>query len=147
MKILIGVDESPCSDEAVDYVRRMPWQAGTEILVMSVAQNPMLVGVEPYASSVYGPEMLEAEIEKHRKIVARAEEKLRDTGAGVTGRVDSGDARIELIDTAAREKSDLIVVGSHGRSGLSKLLMGSVASHIVTHAPCSVLVVKKPTPR
>lgn len=147
MKILIGVDESPCSDEAVDYVRRMPWPAGTEILVMSVAQNPMLVGVEPYASSVYGPEMLEAEIEKHGKIVARAEASLRDTGAVVKSRVDSGDARIELIDAAAREKSDLIVVGSHGRTGLSKLLMGSVASHVMTHAPCSVLVVKKPVPK
>ncbi len=47
-----------------------------------------------------------------------------------------------LLDEAARRRVDLIVVGSHGRTGLTKLMMGSVASHIVTHAPCSVLVVK-----
>jgi hypothetical protein len=46
---------------------------------------------------------------------------------------------------ARAERSDLVVVGSHGRSGLSRLLIGSVASHVVIHAPCSVLVVKTAT--
>ena len=53
-----------------------------------------------------------------------------------------GDPREALIEMARREGADLIVVGSHGRSGLTKLLMGSVASHVVTHAPCDVLVVR-----
>ena len=47
-----------------------------------------------------------------------------------------------ILEIAHAEHADLIVVGSHGRTGLPKLIMGSVASHIVTHAPCSVLVVK-----
>jgi len=55
-----------------------------------------------------------------------------------------GDPRSALVDEARQEHADLIVVGSHGRSGLSKLLLGSVASHVVAHAPCSVLVVKAP---
>ena len=42
--------------------------------------------------------------------------------------------------------ADLVVVGSHGRTGLGKLLMGSVASHVVSHAPCTVMVVKAKKP-
>jgi nucleotide-binding universal stress UspA family protein len=58
--------------------------------------------------------------------------------------VELGDPRSVLIEAARREKSDLLVIGSHGRSGMAKLLLGSVASHVVGHAPCSVLVVKRP---
>ena len=45
-------------------------------------------------------------------------------------------------DVARSEHADLVVVGSHGHTGIAKVLLGSVASHIVSHAPCSVLVVK-----
>jgi len=53
-----------------------------------------------------------------------------------------GDPREALVLAAESDQADLVVVGSHGRSGLTKLLLGSVASHVVTHAPCNVLVVK-----
>jgi universal stress protein A len=55
-----------------------------------------------------------------------------------------GDPRDALVETARQDRVDLIIVGSHGRTGLSKLLLGSVASHVVSHAPCNVLVVKLP---
>jgi len=55
----------------------------------------------------------------------------------------AGDPRQTLLDVAQSERADLIVVGSHGRSGLAKMMLGSVSSHVVTHAPCSVLVVKQ----
>ena len=59
-------------------------------------------------------------------------------------RVAAGDARDALTREALAQRVDLMVMGSHGRSGLAKLMLGSVSSHIVTHAPCSVLVVKNP---
>ena len=66
------------------------------------------------------------------------------TGAGFSteARVVRGDPRDALVDTARTMGADLVVVGSHGRTGLAKLVLGSVASHVVTHSPCSVLVVK-----
>ena len=67
---------------------------------------------------------------------------MRGSGFKTNSRVVTGDARFALIDAAKSEHADLLVVGSRGRTGLSKLLLGSVASHAVTHAPCSVLVVK-----
>ncbi len=53
-----------------------------------------------------------------------------------------GDPREALVETARLEEADLLVVGSHGHTGLAKVVMGSVAAHVVGHAPCSVLVVK-----
>jgi nucleotide-binding universal stress UspA family protein len=55
----------------------------------------------------------------------------------------TGDPRDALLRLAADERVDLMVVGSHGRTGLAKLLLGSVSSHAVTHASCNVLVVKE----
>jgi universal stress protein A len=56
----------------------------------------------------------------------------------------AGDPRHALVQEARQERVDLIIVGSHGRSGMAKLLLGSVASYVVSHAPCNVLVVRRP---
>jgi nucleotide-binding universal stress UspA family protein len=80
------------------------------------------------------------------ELVERSRKKLADAGLQAEGRVIEGDPRESLLELARREFVDLIVVGSHGRTGLEKLLMGSVASHIVAHASCSVLVVRRRAP-
>jgi nucleotide-binding universal stress UspA family protein len=77
-----------------------------------------------------------------QEVVSRAEELLRASGLTVESRVLQGDPRETLVEEAREQHADLIVVGSHGRTGLERLVMGSVASHVVTHAPCSVLVVR-----
>ena len=64
---------------------------------------------------------------------------MHDLGYKSRAAVMAGDPREAILTTAAQENVDLIVVGSHGRSGVSKLVMGSVANHVVTHAPCNVL--------
>jgi universal stress protein A len=56
--------------------------------------------------------------------------------------VHVGDAYEMIVDIAKKKKADVIVMGSHGRTGLTRLLMGSVTSRVIGHAPCSVLVVK-----
>jgi nucleotide-binding universal stress UspA family protein len=76
-------------------------------------------------------------------LVERAAAELRNAGLAAEGRVVLSDPRSALEDAAKREAADLIIVGSHGRSGVTKFLLGSVASHVVSHAPCSVLVVKR----
>jgi universal stress protein A len=60
----------------------------------------------------------------------------------VTERVLEGTAYKTIVEIAAQEKANLIVMGSHGRTGLSRLLMGSVTERVIGHAPCPVLVVK-----
>jgi nucleotide-binding universal stress UspA family protein len=78
----------------------------------------------------------------HQDIASRAEQSLRETGLATEAKVLQGDPRTVIEDLARAEAADLIVVGSHGRTGVAKFLLGSVASHVVSHAPCSVMVVK-----
>jgi len=144
MKILIAVDDSPHSARAVRFVTRMRWPAGSRVLVANVmvpALTPPAAGVEsgvPLLIEVSEPQRKHA-----AELVAKAEAVLREAGIATEGRTPTGDAREALLGLVADERVDLVVMGSHGRTGLSKLLLGSVSSHVVTHAHCSVLVVKE----
>lgn len=143
MKILIGVDDSPHSAAALEFVKRMTWPPNTEAVVVSAVRPAVVLYSEGFVPSTVPAAQLEAEEHQcHEDLVARAELQLRDRGFSTSARVVVGDPREAILDLARREHADLIVVGSHGRSGLTKLLLGSVASHIVTHAPCDVLVVR-----
>ncbi|MBI1795861.1 MAG: universal stress protein [Candidatus Eisenbacteria bacterium] len=138
MKIVIAVDDSACSRQAVEFVIRMRWPAGSRVIVASVA---------PLAASVvmpaYGPDVALPARTEHEELVARTEQQLRESGFATEGRLLAGDAREALVELARAERADLMVLGSHGRTGLARLMLGSVSSHAVSHAPCSVLVVKR----
>ena len=143
MKILIGVDDSPCSEVALQFVRELSLPAGTPVMVVSAVQPSVPVFTELYvAAGAAADQMMEDQTNAHRELVSQAERDLRDAGLVTEGRVLQGDPREAIVRTARDEGVDLVVVGSHGRRGISKLVMGSVAAHVVTHAPCSVLVVK-----
>ena len=143
MKILVGVDESGQGREAIEWIKRFSWPASTEVIVAAVARMPMVLSTESYAPGLsYDDEALKGEFEFRTRIANEAATSLTKAGLTATTRVVTGDARLEIIDLARKEHCDLVVVGSHGRTGLSKLLVGSVASHVVTHSPCSVVVVK-----
>lgn len=146
MKILIGVDDSPHSKAAVEFVRKMAWPIPTHVIVLSVVQPASIAYAEAYVPSGYALETVDEMVRFHEGVAASAERVLKTQHLGTEAKVLQGDPRIALVQTAREENADLIVVGSHGRTGLSKLVMGSVASHVVTHAPCSVLVVKKEGP-
>jgi len=144
MKILVALDESPHSERALEFVTRMRWPAGSTIVVLCVAQ-PVPAGLMPtYEPQPLLHEIAEAQAARLQETVARARSALRESGLSTVGRVCAGDPREALIEAAEAERVDLLVVGSHGRAGLAKLMLGSVSSHVVTHAPCSVLVVKSP---
>jgi len=143
MKVMIAIDESDHSKEAVAWVSRMAWLAGTDLTVVAVARSAMVVSTEMYAPGLsYDDEILKAEFEYRTRLADEAADILKKAGHPASTRVVTGDPRLEIVDLAKKEKADLIIMGSHGRTGLSRLLLGSVAAHVVTHAPCSVLVVK-----
>ena len=143
MKILIGFDASSHSERALSFVTRMRWPAGSRMIVVSVLASMTGALATPYEPVSVAPELLEEQRLQLRETVARAELLLRGAGFATEGRVVDGEPRETLIEVATKERADLIVVGSHGRTGFSKLMLGSVSSHVVTHAPCSVLVVKQ----
>lgn len=143
MKILIGVDSSPHSLAAVEYVRKMAWPKDSVIKVLSVVEPVFAlysVADVPTTAQVADPN--DDVIRFHQETAAKAERALQATGLKTEAKILNGDPRTELVEAAIAEKADLLIVGSHGRTGMARLLMGSVASYVVTHAPCSVLVVR-----
>jgi len=144
MKILIAVDDSPHSERAVRFVARMRWPAGSRVIVVNV-MTPVLT--PPAAGGESGVPLLIEVTEEQRQqaqsLICRAESELRESGIATESRLPTGDPRDALLRLVADERADLLVMGSHGRTGFAKLLLGSVSSHAVTHAHCSVLVVKE----
>lgn len=145
MRVLVGIDESECSSAAIRFIGESAWPTGTEFIVLSTSSPVLGPGeaLPPYTVT----EMLRQEEVRCGEIAQRAAIRLRRAGLSAEGRTIRANAQTALVDTARSEKADLVIVGSHGRTGLKKLFLGSVASHVVAHAPCSVLVVKQPHAR
>jgi nucleotide-binding universal stress UspA family protein len=79
---------------------------------------------------------------KNGELVAGVARRLEGTGFRARTEVRNGDASHEILDAAAEWQPDLIVMGSHGRSGLNRLVLGSVSDHVMRHADCSVEVIR-----
>ena len=147
MRIVLGFYDSPHSLAALRWITRQKWPPNTGVTIVSAVRTPVTAYAEVYAPAVpYPTELVEEVTRHHEELCMRAEDELRKAGFPTAVKVLPGDPREALIDTVRAENADLLVVGSHGRTGISKLILGSVASHVVAHAPCDVLVVKRTSP-
>jgi len=150
LKILLASDGGDCSVGAVHSVANRPWSAGTVIRVLSV-EELMVVDNQMTASSlssVYPASLLE-ELTKDAhdradSAVETAKEILLRAGMNVVNDHSTplGEPRGVILDAARAWGADLIVLGSHGRRGLDRLLLGSVSESVAIHADCSVEVVR-----
>jgi nucleotide-binding universal stress UspA family protein len=148
MKILIGVDGSPYSDAALEEVAQRAWPQGSEILVVHAYEMPLAPTTEVWALPPDYYQQLDRVVRTQSDaIVDAAVEKLR-TAVGdklkVAGKAILGSAKRVIVDEAESWKADLIVVGSHGYPTWERLLLGSVSQAVVSHAKCSVEVVRLP---
>ncbi len=139
MKILMGIDDSKSS---ADVLRAMVTQfrtENTEVRVLHVLQP--FAPAPPQMAAGYAPELEDQKKPAH-ELVERIAKELRSAGFKVDTAVEVGDVRESIIDTAAEWRADLIVVGSHGRGGIQRFLLGSVAEFVARHARCSVEIVR-----
>lgn len=138
-RAVLGVDESEFSRAAENVVAEWPIFAKVAVEVTHVAQTalPWMVALGPGVAVPpdVGPDEYEA--------VGAATRRLKEAGRHAFGRMVVGDPATDLLLTAEQAQADLIVVGTHGRTGLSRAVFGSVARNVMLHAPCSVLVVRK----
>ncbi len=148
-RVILAEDGSPAGMAARDLVASWPAFASIPVLVVGVVDvaAPWRSGIAPTmfaaAMDVY-TEMLANARTTHREVVAATETHLRAAGRTVSGELREGDPADQLRRAATDPAGDLIVVGSRGHVGISRLVMGSVAHAVLTHAHCSVLVVKRP---
>ncbi|HVN09962.1 MAG TPA: universal stress protein [Patescibacteria group bacterium] len=142
MKILLCLDESKHSEAALEAVQAQFRPQSTQVRVLHVLQ-PVSFAPPPQMAAQYAPE-LEEEGKRARELVERAAKALKAAGFHADAAVEKGDIRMRIIEAAADWKADLIVVGSHGHSGIPRLLLGSRAEFVARNAPCSVEIVRAP---
>jgi nucleotide-binding universal stress UspA family protein len=148
-RVILAEDGSPAGMAARDVVASWPAFATIPVLVVGVVDvaAPWRSGIAPTmfsaAMDVYNDMIANART-THHEIVAATEAHLRAAGRSVSGELREGDPADQLRRAVTDPAGDLIVVGSRGHVGISRLVMGSVAHAVLTHAHCSVLVVKRP---
>lgn len=147
MKILIAVDGSPYSDAALDEVAQRPWPKGSEILIVTAYEFPVAATPEVWALPPDYYDQLERAVRAHAdSIIDVAVVKLTKALPDVTvkAKAIAGSPKRVIADEAENWKADLIVVGSHGYPAWERLLLGSVSQAVVSHARCSVEVIRCP---
>jgi len=142
MKVLLAIDDSKFSEAATRTVASQFRPQETEVRVLNVVE-PISTSTPPQMSPGYYPE-LEDQVRQSRVLVERAERTLSSAGFRVGTSVAEGYAKSVILDKAAEWRADLIALGSHGRMGLERFLLGSVSEAVARHAPCSVLIVRMP---
>ena len=146
MKILLAVDGSTCSDAAVEEIARRPWPEGSSVKVLTAFELPMPPTPEGWALPAnYFEEMDVALRTQSVSIVDQAIAKLKSKlgkGISIDGAILPGPPRVVILDEAENWGADLIVVGSHGYRAWERFLLGSVSQSVVSHAKCSVEVVR-----
>lgn len=144
MKLLLAIDDSPYSEAAVESVTSRPWPSDTTVRVLSAVEPIVPPATELWYDAGGSLERARQETVKHyEELTQRIAERLQSANLIVETAVRDGDPRSVIVDEAKDWSADLIVVGSHGRTGIVRLLLGSVAHSVVSHAPCSVEVVRK----
>ena len=142
-RILVPMDFSAPSDAALDYARSVAMRFDASLHLLHVADDPYRV--------LYSSDVLVPEVERLRaEIVREATGWLRDRVTepdvkelGATVETIIGTPAGSIVEYADGNDIDLIVMGTHGRSGMSHVLMGSVTERVVRTASCPVLTVRE----
>jgi nucleotide-binding universal stress UspA family protein len=133
--IVLATDGSKYSTTATERAIAFAKSYGGELKVISVVDVPS----EFYAEA---PQAVEALVRKAKGFVADVKKQAESAGVRAETFVGEAEAYQAINNLAQEQKANMIVLGSHGRTGLRRLLMGSVTEAVIGHAPCPVLVVK-----
>lgn len=138
--IVFPTDFSTASDAALVHAATLAKQSGSRLLIVHVEEPPLAYGG---GELYYGlPEPSSERILKMLEDVKPA-----DPAVPFTHRLTMGDPAAEIVRIAGDENAEMIVLGTHGRTGITRLLMGSVAEGVVRRAPCPVLVYRETAER
>jgi nucleotide-binding universal stress UspA family protein len=133
MNILLAIDSSVGSMDAVSEVAARPWPEHTAVHILSVVETGHFITV---------PALIQSATEAAQALVKNAADRLSSCGLDISTAVIQGHARTSIVEYAEGWGADFVIVGSHGHGAFARLLLGSVAQAVVRHAPCSVEVVR-----
>ncbi len=131
--IIVPTDFSTASDAALPHAEALAKQKSASLLILHVEEPPLAYG---------GGELYYGLPEPNSERILKMLEDVRpsDPTVAFTHRLTMGDPAGEIVRIAVEEGAEMIVLGTHGRSGMNRMLMGSVAEAVVRRAHCPVLV-------
>lgn len=148
-RILAPIDFSPSSRAALEYALFLAARTGAALEVLHVWEPAGYVGpgslaLLPVAAGQPGWEQTRADVQREvEALIGRS----GDRPASLSVRVEAGQPDDAVISAAKAVQADLIVMGTHGRTGLARLLLGSIAESVLRRATCPVLTVRVPSLR
>lgn len=146
-RILVPVDFSAHSEKAVHYATTLANKFGARLSLIHVVEDPFVTGAwqaEAFVPNI--PELLDEMIKAADTHMGELKKHLAANGFVVETTIIKGQPARAIVEQASMGKYDLIVMGTHGRTGLSHALLGSVAERVVQKAPCPVLTVREAAP-
>jgi nucleotide-binding universal stress UspA family protein len=146
MKILLAIDDSKFSQAAIQAVLMTARPQESEVRVLHVLE-PIIFPPEAqtWTSLPVYAEMMEQQRREATRLAKEAADRLKAAGFKQTSHaVEEGSPKVVIVDEANKWSADLIVLGSHGRKGLDRFLLGSVSEAVARHATCSVEIVRIP---
>ena len=142
-RLLVGHDGSPEADTVVDEVCRRSWPAGTRVQIVSVVEALVFTHADELAGIASAVHDINAEEFKWLQYLAgEAEQKCAKAGLIASSLVLEGHPKETLVNEARRWNASTIFIGARGLGVVERLFLGSVSTSVVTHAPCTVEVVR-----
>lgn len=142
--ILVPVDDSPISYAAVEHALSLAKQYGSKVTLLSVVSIDPFVGVDFYkVAPAVTDYFMQAEAHAKTRLEDIQQSFVRDD-IDIQAKIFHGSPAAEgILSVASEINADLIIMGSHGRTGVKRLVLGSVAQHVLAEAHVPVLVVKQ----
>jgi nucleotide-binding universal stress UspA family protein len=138
-KILLPIEGREDAEAALQFLALQPFRSPVEVEVFAVWPQPQL----SWPTTVGQSDLLEIQaIEEARERMKSITDRLTQMNIGNQAHVGIGNPAYAILEQAKASQSDLIMMGTHGRGGLSRLLMGSVSHSVLHQAPCPVLIVR-----
>ncbi|HOI39944.1 MAG TPA: universal stress protein [Methanobacterium sp.] len=144
-KILLPTDGSKFAEKAAEHAIWIASRSGAEIIVLNVIETSSLVGLPAEDLIVKIKEMLKEEgrrsLERISEMISKSEEESKTEDVKITLKTEEGSPADSILKTIENENIDLVVMGTSGKHGLDRFLLGSVTEKVVRSSECPVLAV------
>ena len=141
-KILYPTDFSDVSKKALAYLRRLKDAGAKEIVILHVIDQRKIEAIALYGTSGSLVFIKKMEEEARKEVIA-IEEELKKCGFEAKARIEAGIPLREILRVEEEEKVSLIIIGSHGKTNIREMFMGSVSEKVIRRAKNPVLVIKR----
>lgn len=148
-KILYPTDFSEVSRKAIKYLKVLRGAGATHVVLLRVLNDKTMAAIAKGVAlsgkdvAIFLKDVLESLRQEAWEAMRPIEEELKGMGYEVTTRVEEGAPQTKILEVADEENVSAIILGSHGRSNLSAVLLGSVSDYVIRHSKKPVIVIKR----